>query len=66
MSRKSKLIYRIMLASKLRSRNKEISLEKLKQDCYLSEFELLTIMKELEIKQLVNWDPNKSAFFISA
>ncbi|MGX1112016.1 hypothetical protein ACSSVW_001405 [Pseudoalteromonas sp. MBR-15] len=66
MNRKSKLIYRIMLASKLRSRNKEISLEKLKQDCCLSEFELLTIMKELEIKQLVSWDPNKSAFFISA
>ena len=50
MNRKSKLIYRIMLASKLHSRNKEISLDTLKQGCCLSDSELLTIIKELEIK----------------
>ena len=53
MNRKSKLIYRIMLASKLHSRNKEISLDTLKQGCCLSDSELLTIIKELEIKKLI-------------
>lgn len=66
MNRKSKLIYRIMLASKLHSRNKEISLDTLKQGCCLSDSELLTIIKELEIKKLISWDASKSAFMISA
>ncbi|RJF37331.1 hypothetical protein [Pseudoalteromonas gelatinilytica] len=66
MNRKSKLIYRIMLATKLHSRNKEISLDKLKQGCCLSDSELLTIIKELEIKKLISWDASKSAFMISA
>ncbi len=55
-----------MLASKLHSRNKEISLDKLKQGCCLSDSELLTIIKELEIKKLISWDASKSAFMISA
>ncbi len=65
MNRKSKLIYRIMLASKLRSHNKEISLDSLKQNCCLSDPELLAILRELEIKKLISWDANKSAFMLS-
>jgi len=55
-----------MLASKLHSRNKEISLDTLKQGCCLSDSELLTIIKELEIKKLISWDASKSTFMISA
>ncbi|MBU75691.1 hypothetical protein AAEU31_01945 [Pseudoalteromonas sp. SSMSWG5] len=66
MNRKSKLIYRIMLASKFHSRDKAISLDKLKQGCCLSESELLTVLKELEINRLISWDPSKSTFQLSA
>lgn len=65
MNRQSKLIYRIMLASKLHNRDKEISLDKLKQGCCLSDPELLAIIKELEIKKLISWDASKSAFLVS-
>ena len=66
MNRKSKLIYRIMLASKVNNSNKEISIDNLKQNCCLSETELLNILKELEIKELICWDSSKSTFMISS
>ena len=66
MNRKLKLIYRIMLASKVNNSNKEISIDNLKQNCCLSETELLNILKELEIKKLICWDSSKSSFMISS
>ena len=66
MNRKSKLIYRIMLASKVNNSNKEISIDNLKQNCCLSETELLNILKELEIKKLICWDSSKSTLMISS